>query len=974
LNVTPADDAPTATNMNQVLAYNEGDASVALDDIVVTDVDTGDTITATLTLADTATGSLSANDGASYSAVTGVWSITGTVAQVNTALANVAFTPIPTNEVATTITTHIEDAAGTGPADGIISLNVTPANDPPTATNLDQVLLYNEGDTVVAIGDIVVADIDAGDTITATLTLANTATGSLSANDGATYNASTGVWSITDSVANVNAALASVVFNPLAQNDVNTSIATHIEDSAGTGPADGTITLTVRPANDAPVATNMDQLLSYDEGDTSVALDDIVVRDADTGDIVTVTLTLEDPASGSLSASGAARFDAAAGVWTVAGTVDNVNAALASVEFLPNDTRDAETRIITHVEDAAGTGPGDGIIVISVNPVNDTPTASNMDQALSYNEGEVSVALDDIAVQDPDRGDVITATLTLADPASGALSSNDGASYDAGTGVWSITGSVDAVNTALAGVVFNPAADNDGATAISTHIEDAAGTGPADGTITLTAVAANDAPTATNMTQQLTYTEDDAAVALADIVVSDVDAGDIITATLTLADPVTGSLSANDGASYNAASGTWTISGTVAEVNAALAGVVFNPAADNEADTTIITHVEDAAGTGPADGVISLDVIPVNDAPGAANLDQVFTYTEEDSAVALDDIVVTDVDAGEFITATLTLADPSAGSLSANDGASYDAAGGVWRITDTLANVNRALAGVVFTPGPGEGKDTTISTQIEDAAGAGPAEGLIRLLFEGSTLIEVIDDEPELPVAEEPAPIGDDTAQEEPEEPQEAREPEAEPVAETAPLLPETVPGTSTAQDDDGDTIIVTTTVELELDDDRTTVLYNTSSFSGYAPEIEVNEITATQTVTVHETVFNTLVSMDTSLTNFTAFTSSQDFSTTLDELRNDLIAQQEWGRVIVDSSVAIGSGLSIGYVAWLIRSGVILSTVLSSMPAWRFIDPTPVLATMVSRDDEDDESLESIVAQADDDIDTDEEERERKQ
>lgn len=66
----------------------------------------------------------------------------------------------------------------------------------------------------------------------------------------------------------------------------------------------------------------------------------------------------------------------------------------------------------------------------------------------------------------------------------------------------------------------------------------------------------------------------------------------------------------------------------------------------------------------------------------------------------------------------------------------------------------------------------------------------------------------------------------------------------------------------------------------------------------------------------------------------------------------------MVDSSVAVGSGLSIGYVAWLIRSGVVLSTVLSSLPAWRFIDPTPVLSSMVAvGNDEDDESLESIVA-----------------
>src|SRR5258705_116056 len=91
---------------------------------------TGDTITATLTLANTAAGSLTTSGTATYTAATGVWTITGTVAQVNAALAAVAFVPASNNDVNTTITTHIVDAANTGPTDGVINLNVTAVNDP----------------------------------------------------------------------------------------------------------------------------------------------------------------------------------------------------------------------------------------------------------------------------------------------------------------------------------------------------------------------------------------------------------------------------------------------------------------------------------------------------------------------------------------------------------------------------------------------------------------------------------------------------------------------------------------------------------------------------------------------------------------------------------------------------------------------------------------------------------------------------
>jgi hypothetical protein len=66
----------------------------------------------------------------------------------------------------------------------------------------------------------------------------------------------------------------------------------------------------------------------------------------------------------------------------------------------------------------------------------------------------------------------------------------------------------------------------------------------------------------------------------------------------------------------------------------------------------------------------------------------------------------------------------------------------------------------------------------------------------------------------------------------------------------------------------------------------------------------------------------------------------------------------VVGSSVAVTTGLSVGYVAWLVRGGVLLSTALSSLPAWQFVDPLPVLAR--SRDgkdgDDQDDSLESII------------------
>ena len=133
--------APSATSMTQVKSYIEGAASVALDDIVVSDPEPDATITATLTLANPAAGLLTASGGATYNPLTGVWTVTGTVAAVNAALAAVAFAPAAGNQADTTVTVHIRDAGDGGPADGTITLDI----------NLAPVISFGGGGAAAAV-------------------------------------------------------------------------------------------------------------------------------------------------------------------------------------------------------------------------------------------------------------------------------------------------------------------------------------------------------------------------------------------------------------------------------------------------------------------------------------------------------------------------------------------------------------------------------------------------------------------------------------------------------------------------------------------------------------------------------------------------------------------------------------------------------------------------------------------------------
>lgn len=66
----------------------------------------------------------------------------------------------------------------------------------------------------------------------------------------------------------------------------------------------------------------------------------------------------------------------------------------------------------------------------------------------------------------------------------------------------------------------------------------------------------------------------------------------------------------------------------------------------------------------------------------------------------------------------------------------------------------------------------------------------------------------------------------------------------------------------------------------------------------------------------------------------------------------------IVGGTAAVSTGLSVGYVIWTLRSGILMTSLLSSLPAWRFIDPLPILSGRVEvEEEEDEESLESLVA-----------------
>jgi hypothetical protein len=86
-----------------------------------------------------------------------------------------------------------------------------------------------------------------------------------------------------------------------------------------------------------------------------------------------------------------------------------------------------------------------------------------------------------------------------------------------------------------------------------------------------------------------------------------------------------------------------------------------------------------------------------------------------------------------------------------------------------------------------------------------------------------------------------------------------------------------------------------------------------------------------------------------------------LDVIRDQLANDLRFQMVTAGAATAITTAFTTGYVIWTLRGGYLLATVLSSLPAWRMMDPLPILDSRKStkdrqRKDDEEETLASLV------------------
>ncbi len=101
-----------------------------------------------------------------------------------------------------------------------------------------------------------------------------------------------------------------------------------------------------------------------------------------------------------------------------------------------------------------------------------------------------------------------------------------------------------------------------------------------------------------------------------------------------------------------------------------------------------------------------------------------------------------------------------------------------------------------------------------------------------------------------------------------------------------------------------------------------------------------------------------TDLAELTSPEDVQALNLLLNSLRNELLEQREFRQIAATTATAATAALSAGYALWTLKSGHLLASLLTGMPAWKHLDPLAVVSGTRRIEEDDEESLADIAGQ----------------
>src|SRR5216117_1951587 len=451
-----------------------------------------------------------------------------------------------------------------------VTITVTPVNDAPLAANDDSYTTPEDTQLTVSAPGVLANDSDVdGDTLSAVL-VSNPTHGTLTLNgDG------------------------SLVYMP-ALNFNGTDSFTYKASDGQAQSGIATVTITVTPVNDAPVAANDDSYTTPEDTQLTVSAPGVLANDSDVdGDTLSAVL-VTNPSHGALAL--------------------NSDGSLVYMPALNFNGTDSFTYKASDVQAQSGVAT----VTITVTPVNDAPVAANDDSYTTPEDTQLTVSAPGVLANDTAvDGDTLSAVL-VGGPSHGTLTLNSDGS-----------------------LVYMPALNFNGIDSFTYKASDGqAQSGIATATITVT--PANDAPLAANDDSYTTPEDTQLTVSAPGVLANDSDVdGDALSAVL-VSNPTHGTLTLNSDGS-----------------------LVYMPALNfNGTDNFTYKASDGQAQSGVA--TVTITVTPVNAAPVAANDDSYTTPEDTQLTVIAPGVLANDSDAdGDTLSAVL-VSGPSHGTLTLN--------------------------------------------------------------------------------------------------------------------------------------------------------------------------------------------------------------------------------------------------------------------------------------------------------------------
>ena len=334
-----------------------------------------------------------------------------------------------------------------------------------------------------------------------------------------------------------------------------------------------------------------------------------------------------------------------------------------------------------------------------------------------------------------------TDTLTITPSGNGGTLSYGGTVLTPSNGAYTLTGSAAALTMELQALSFRPAAaGTPSGSAVTSFVLSDSNSANATPVINSTSqvVETDAASTVTSVnhapiiggTAAGQATTDAATISpFAAVTIADPDVGQTETATVSFA-TANGTVSDSVGA---AGAGSYTMSGTTSQVQAALQALVFTPTANQVTPGQTVTtgftlSVSDGVAT-TTDTNTSVVAASVNDPPVIAGVSPTAqAITDASTATPFSAVTVTDPDVGQINTATVNF-NAANGTVSDSFGAASD---GSYTVSGTTAELQTALRGLVFSPTPGQ---TTAGSSVTTGFALSVSDGLATVANSSATVV-----------------------------------------------------------------------------------------------------------------------------------------------------------------------------------------------------------------------------------------------